>query len=125
MLALLLLGYNHSMDDSTFLQFECDTCGDEHNVEVVHDSEPDDSWPLGWMLLRTRGIGLSTDIEKVYCCDCRTPLLKAMGYTSYKEYVAMVKATVEMEQQQAQKQFSAARGMTRIATPSVDPKNLN
>jgi hypothetical protein len=113
------------MSDSTFLQFECDSCGEEHDVEVVHDSEPNDTWPLGWMLLRTRGIGLSADIEKVYCCKCRTPLLTAMGFTSYKEYVAIVKATAEMEQQHAQKQFVAQRGMTRIVTPSVDPKNLN
>lgn len=117
--------YNHPMNGSTFLQFLCDTCGAAHNVEVKPNSEPDDSWPLGWILLRTRGIGLSTDIENVYCCDCRQSLLTAMGYTSYKEYVAMVKATVEMEQQQAQKQFETRRGMMRISTPSVDPKNLN
>jgi len=125
MLALLLLGYNHSMDDSTFLQFECDSCDKEHNVEVVHNSDPDDSWPLGWILLRTRAIGLSTDIEKVYCCDCREPLLQAMGYASYKDYVAMVKATAEMERQHAEKRFQEHRGMTRISTPNVDPKNLN
>ena len=113
------------MADSTFLQFECNFCGKEHNVEIVRDSEPDDTWPLGWMMLRTRSIGLSADIEKVYCCECRTPLLKAMGYASYKEYVAVVKATVEMEQQHAHKRLETVQGVISITTPTPDPKQLN
>ena len=124
MLALLLLGYNHSMS-STFLQFECDTCGEEHNVEVEHNSDPDDSWPLGWLLLRTRAIGLTTDLELVYCQKCRGPVLVAMGYTTYKDYVAVVKATAEMEQQHAHKRFAAHQGVVSTSVPTPDPKNLN
>lgn len=116
------------MSETTFLQFECDGegCDAEHCVEVQHDSEPDDKWPLGWVLIRTRGIGLSTDIEQVLCCKCREPLLKAMGFSSYESYMAMVKATAEMEQQLAQERLVASRSTTSIITSvETDPSNLN
>lgn len=117
--------YTLNMPDSTFLQFECDACGKDHDVEVDHNSEPNDTWPLGWILLRTRAIGLSTDVDKAFCCSCRGPLLAAMGFTSYKDYVAVVKATVEMEQRHVQERMLAAHGTVMTTVPSLDPKNLN
>lgn len=79
----------------TILEFNCDSCPETITVETGIDVEPNSSWPKGWLFLRTHVIGLADDDEKMYCSVCREPLLTAMGYSSYKEYENVVKATAE------------------------------
>lgn len=101
------------------LQFECDGCDKDHCVEVHFGSIPDESWPLGWLLIRSRGIGLEEDIEAVYCIDCREAILKAMGYSSYKEYEIVVKASVETNPKPVPKLLFT------MANVKSDPDNPN
>lgn len=80
----------------TILEFNCDGCPDSKTIETGYDTEPNSSWPKGWLFLRSHVIGLAEDDEKMYCVKCRKPILEAMGYSSYKEYENVVKATAEV-----------------------------
>lgn len=113
------------MSTTTHMHFKCATCPATHAVEVEQGAAPSNEWPLGWMLLRTRGVGLHADLERVYCTVCREPLLKLMGFDTYKNYVAVVKATAEIEEQQARKRFEAARAEAFSKDTDYDPSSLN
>jgi hypothetical protein len=88
---------NREADERLFLQFKCDKCGVRHTPEIEEGSEPEDHWPEDWLLLSTRGIGLPTEDEKVYCSKCKLPILKALGFTSFKAYATHVKALAKEE----------------------------
>ena len=78
----------------------CDTCG-----MVATD------YPEGWLIISSRGIGLSTALDHKFCPVCKLEVIRALGYKAHKDYLSMVKAYSELERSlevQAMKQRLAA-----------------
>jgi hypothetical protein len=94
--------------------FECELCDSKHELYVEsEDDEPDERWPMGWLLMRTKAVGFATDYEHVFCDNCRDKVLKVLGYKTFEAYTAVVKAQAEMEQEQARKAQEESRRNVR------------
>jgi hypothetical protein len=87
------------MAELIHLQFQCAKCNESVYVPVEDEEDPEinELWPLGWIWIVSRAVGLNTEIEVCYCTLCRGPVLTVLGYSSYKEYVSVVQAHAKIE----------------------------
>lgn len=91
------------MSERKFLSFQCKKCKAKEFVEALEDDtgtfEIDETWPIGWLEVFSSGIGLPSDVRDLFCNACKLPVLNALGYTTYKDYISVVKEITEKNRQ--------------------------
>jgi len=88
------------MSERKFLSFQCKKCKQQEFVDAVEDPEGgfeiDETWPIGWLEIYSCGIGLTAQVKDTFCNTCKVPVLEALGYASYKDYISVVKVNTEI-----------------------------
>jgi hypothetical protein len=115
-----------------YLAFQCDRCGRIHYTEATPEAVSVDG-PEGWVMVKLIGFSAEAAFEAVVCdhASCRDPLLASLGFESYEEYLAVVKACDAGQLPRGEytaKAEELTRSIIAASTPEdddADPKTID
>ena len=89
---------NDNTSNRAILRFKCSKCKRTEFVDAQQDPEDggyiiDDAWaPVnGWLRTYSTAIGLTADVQDMYCNTCKLEVLPMLGYADAKTFENMVK----------------------------------
>jgi len=89
------------MRERKFLNFKCSKCKKQEFVEAAVDDNGcfvvDATWPVGWLDVYSCAPSLEAGINNVFCDLCKLPVLQALGYADYKDYISVVKGNTKIK----------------------------
>jgi hypothetical protein len=89
---------NDNASHRAILRFKCSKCKRVEFVDAKQDPADggyiiDDSWmPVqGWLRIYSTSIGMSSDVQDMFCNTCKVEVLAMLGYPTVNSFEIMVK----------------------------------